>query len=92
MCANNSGIKFPQKFASGSIEGEYFLRGADSVENSVYDYGTSLQAAFFLGIETPRHRQVLDIAWIDLREGRVVVIFRCAAIDGPIVVFSTDLR
>ena len=58
------------------------------VEHTADDDRAGLQSAGFAGVETPGNLQLLYILAIDLSQGRVVVIFRSAAIDRPIVLLG----
>ena len=81
----DSGIKFPEKFAAGGIQGEYFLRGGNAVQDAVNDDGVGLQAALLAGIEGPCNLKVLDVGAIDLSQRRVVRASGGTTIHRPIV-------
>ena len=86
----NAGIKFPEKFSGGSVQGKDFLHGGDAVQNSVDDDGAGLQTTFFSGIEAPRELEILDVFPVDLRERRIVRISRRAAVNGPVALLLSE--
>jgi hypothetical protein len=51
-----------------------------------------LQAAFFLGVEAPRDRQLFHISTIDLSQAGIMSVFRCAAVCGPVVPLETESK
>ena len=92
LCAANAGIKLPEKFSRGSVQSKYFLCGSDAIQDAVDYDGVGLQAAFFAGIKSPGNPQIIDVAAVDLREGRVVGAGRGTTVDGPVAVFLGEER
>ncbi len=70
----DAGFEHPQKFSSGAIEREDFLRWSDTENHAVNNQGAGLQATGFPGVEGPCDFELLDVFAIDLRERRVVVV------------------
>src|SRR5207249_5293106 len=82
-----SAVELPQELARRGIQREDFLGGSDSIENSSDDERIRLEAAFFLRVKAPCNSQVLDVAPVDLRKRRIVIVLRSAAIRRPILLF-----
>ena len=83
--AFDTGVELPQELAGRGIEGKDFLRGRDSVEDSVDLDGARLQASEFLGVKAPRNAELFHVFAIDLgNRGEVIVVGR-SSVEGPIV-------
>ena len=62
------------------------MRGRNAVEDAANNNRAGLQAALFAGIKAPCNLKLVHIAAIDLHEAGVVVVFRSAAVDGPVAI------
>src|SRR5437660_477281 len=80
-------VKRPSQLARRGIQRENFLCRSDSIENSSDDERIRLEAAFFQRVKAPCNSQVLDVAPVDLRKRRIVIVLRSAAIRRPILLF-----
>ena len=89
--ASNARVKFPEQFAGRCVEREDFLGWSYAVQHALNNNGTRLQAAFFLGIETPHLRELLDVVAVDLCQSGKMIVLGISAPDGPVALFQRHI-
>ena len=89
LLAVDSGVEFPDEFAVGGIQSDYFQRWSKCVESASHNHRIRLQAArpvtIFAEIEFPGDLQSVYVFPVDLSKAGIMVLSRLSAVDRPIL-------